>query len=193
MWERESTRRATTVDRTDKVCACSRTRMRGAIALEKEMQAACRRPLAISTVRTLYRQNQRRLLNMSYAQTSAATVAAMERLRKEVNCLLAHMHCIFAFFQVAIPHKLLLGPGPTNMPPEVLKAMSDWPPLGHLHPEFCSIMDDVKAGLQYIFDTANQYTFAVSGTGIDKARPFTIFHLSLSRSRRHGMCHDQRD
>lgn len=37
--------------------------------------------------------------------------------------------------------------------------------LGHLHPEFVQIMGDVRLGLQYIFKTDNNYTFAVSGTG----------------------------
>ena len=37
--------------------------------------------------------------------------------------------------------------------------------LGHLHPEFLEVMDDIKAGLQYAFQTTNELTIAVSGTG----------------------------
>lgn len=37
--------------------------------------------------------------------------------------------------------------------------------LGHLHPEFTQVMDDIKAGLQYLFQTENTLTIAVSGTG----------------------------
>lgn len=37
--------------------------------------------------------------------------------------------------------------------------------LGHLHPEFVKIMDEVKEGIQYAFQTKNEWTFAISGTG----------------------------
>ncbi|PNF33614.1 Serine--pyruvate aminotransferase, mitochondrial [Cryptotermes secundus] len=63
-----------------------------------------------------------------------------------------------------VPQKLLMGPGPSNCPPRVLHAMS-LPVLGHLHPECCSIMDEVKAGIQYAFQTKNALTLAVSTSG----------------------------
>uniref|UniRef100_A0A914WMK9 Alanine--glyoxylate aminotransferase n=1 Tax=Plectus sambesii TaxID=2011161 RepID=A0A914WMK9_9BILA len=63
-----------------------------------------------------------------------------------------------------IPHKLLLGPGPSNAAEDVLQAMTS-PLLGHLHPEFLKIMDEVKEGIQYVFQTKNKLTFAISGTG----------------------------
>ena len=54
---------------------------------------------------------------------------------------------------LTIPEKTLLGPGPSNVPERILKAMA-LPTIGHLHPEFCKvIMDDCKAGLQYAFQT----------------------------------------
>ncbi|XP_071805822.1 alanine--glyoxylate aminotransferase-like [Asterias amurensis] len=65
---------------------------------------------------------------------------------------------------INVPHKLLMGPGPSNIPPRVLAAGS-LPVLGHLHPEFLKVMDDVKAGIQYAFQTKNELTLAVSGTG----------------------------
>ncbi len=37
--------------------------------------------------------------------------------------------------------------------------------LGHLHPEFVRIMDEVKLGLQYTFQTQNRLTLALSATG----------------------------
>ncbi len=37
--------------------------------------------------------------------------------------------------------------------------------LGHLHPEFVRIMDEVKLGLQYAFQTQNRLTLALSATG----------------------------
>lgn len=65
---------------------------------------------------------------------------------------------------IQVPDRLLLGPGPSNMTDEIRSALAA-PLLGHLHPEFLEIMDDVKAGLQYAFQTENPLTFAVSGTG----------------------------
>uniref|UniRef100_A0A915CMS0 Aminotransferase class V domain-containing protein n=1 Tax=Ditylenchus dipsaci TaxID=166011 RepID=A0A915CMS0_9BILA len=62
------------------------------------------------------------------------------------------------------PDRLLLGPGPSNMTEDIRSALAA-PLLGHLHPEFLEIMDDVKAGLQYAFQTENSLTFAISGTG----------------------------
>ena len=63
-----------------------------------------------------------------------------------------------------IPDRLLLGPGPSNPHPRILKSMSS-PMLGHMHPEFFEVMDDIIAGLQYLFQTFNSLTIAVSGTG----------------------------
>lgn len=63
-----------------------------------------------------------------------------------------------------IPDKTLLGPGPSNVPDRVLKAIA-LPTVGHLHPEFCKVMDDCKAGIQYAFQTQNKMTFALSSTG----------------------------
>jgi len=63
-----------------------------------------------------------------------------------------------------IPKKLLLGPGPSNCPNRVRHA-SSLSMLGHLHPEFLVIMEDVKQGLKYLFQTCNELTIAVSGSG----------------------------
>ncbi len=60
--------------------------------------------------------------------------------------------------------RLLLGPGPSSAHPRVLRAMST-PWVGHLDPDFLQIMDDVKALLRFVFQTENELTFAVSGTG----------------------------
>uniref|UniRef100_UPI00358EC762 alanine--glyoxylate aminotransferase isoform X2 n=1 Tax=Myxine glutinosa TaxID=7769 RepID=UPI00358EC762 len=63
-----------------------------------------------------------------------------------------------------VPKRLLLGPGPTNASPRVLQAGS-LQLLGHLHPEFCQIMDDVRAGIKYALQTDSRWALAVSGTG----------------------------
>jgi alanine-glyoxylate transaminase/serine-glyoxylate transaminase/serine-pyruvate transaminase len=62
------------------------------------------------------------------------------------------------------PTRLLLGPGPSEVHPRVLRAMST-PLLGHLDPAFLEIMNDVQAGLREVFRTKNPFTIAISGTG----------------------------
>lgn len=58
----------------------------------------------------------------------------------------------------------MMGPGPTNVPERIRKAMA-LPTIGHLHPEFCKVMDECKAGIQYVFQTQNEMTLALSSTG----------------------------
>ncbi len=48
--------------------------------------------------------------------------------------------------------------------PRVLRALST-PLLGHLDPIFLALMDDIQAGLRFIFQTKNRFTIAISGTG----------------------------
>lgn len=60
--------------------------------------------------------------------------------------------------------RLLLGPGPSNVHPRVLRAMAT-PLIGHLDPDFLEIMDDTKKLLQYTFQTENDLTLPISGTG----------------------------
>ena len=60
--------------------------------------------------------------------------------------------------------RVLLGPGPSEVHPRVLAAMS-LPLLGHLDPEFVTIMDETQRMLRYVFQTENRLTMAVSGTG----------------------------
>jgi alanine-glyoxylate transaminase/serine-glyoxylate transaminase/serine-pyruvate transaminase len=60
--------------------------------------------------------------------------------------------------------RILLGPGPSEVPARVLAALAA-PTLGHLDPEYLRIMDETRGLLQRVFRTANQLTLAVSGTG----------------------------
>lgn len=62
------------------------------------------------------------------------------------------------------PTRLLLGPGPSNAAPEVLEALS-LPLIGHLDPQFISMMEEIKQMLRTVFQTKNAMTFPVSGTG----------------------------
>ena len=60
--------------------------------------------------------------------------------------------------------RVLLGPGPSDVPPRVLEAMSK-PLVGHLDPEFVALMDEMQELLRYVFQTKNRLTLAISGTG----------------------------
>jgi len=62
------------------------------------------------------------------------------------------------------PRRVLLGPGPNEVPPRVLRALST-PPLGYMDPAFLGIMDETQELLRYVFQTQNQLTLPVSGTG----------------------------
>ncbi len=60
--------------------------------------------------------------------------------------------------------RVLLGPGPSDVHPRVLRAMST-PLVGHLDPEFLGFMNETQEMLRQVFQTKNQLTFPVSGTG----------------------------
>jgi alanine-glyoxylate transaminase/serine-glyoxylate transaminase/serine-pyruvate transaminase len=65
---------------------------------------------------------------------------------------------------LAPPFRVLLGPGPSEVSPRVLAAMS-LPLLGHLDPAFVALMDETQGLLRQVFRTSNPLTLAVSGTG----------------------------
>ena len=62
------------------------------------------------------------------------------------------------------PQRVLLGPGPSNINPRVLAAMS-LPVIGYLDPIFVEMMEELKTLLRYTFMTDNPLTFPVSGPG----------------------------
>lgn len=62
------------------------------------------------------------------------------------------------------PSRILLGPGPSMASPRVLRAMTT-PLLGHLDPQLLAIMDEIQQLLRYVFQTENELTLAISGTG----------------------------
>ena len=62
------------------------------------------------------------------------------------------------------PERILLGPGPSNMPASVAQALA-MPVIGHLDPAFLHVMDEVQDMLRYVFQTKNRLTIPVSGTG----------------------------
>jgi len=78
-----------------------------------------------------------------------ATVSAAHRLQLE---------------PISTPHRLLLGPGPSNADPRVLQAIAR-PPLSHLDPLYLELMNEVQEMLRYAWQTDNRITIPVSGTG----------------------------
>jgi len=62
------------------------------------------------------------------------------------------------------PKRTLMGPGPSDVHERVLRAMAR-PTIGHLDPAFIGLMDEIKALLQYAFQTKNELTMPVSGPG----------------------------
>ncbi len=62
------------------------------------------------------------------------------------------------------PVRTLMGPGPSDVPPRVLEALSR-PTIGHLDPAFIKMMDELKELLQYAFQTENALTMPVSAPG----------------------------
>ena len=60
--------------------------------------------------------------------------------------------------------RILLGPGPSNVHPRVLRAMST-PLVGHLDPDFIAIMNEVQTLLRMLFRTDNRMTIPMSGIG----------------------------
>jgi alanine-glyoxylate transaminase/serine-glyoxylate transaminase/serine-pyruvate transaminase len=63
-----------------------------------------------------------------------------------------------------VPERLLLGPGPSNADPAVVAAMNRQP-IGHLDPAYLALMDEVQELLRYAWQTDNQMTYPVPGTG----------------------------
>lgn len=62
------------------------------------------------------------------------------------------------------PRRILMGPGPSDVHPQVLAAQAK-PTVGHLDPLFITMMDELKQLLQYAFQTRNDMTLAVSAPG----------------------------
>ena len=57
-----------------------------------------------------------------------------------------------------------MGPGPSNVPKSVLRALGS-PTIGHLDPQFLSILDETQERLRAVFGTENALTLPISGTG----------------------------
>ncbi len=67
------------------------------------------------------------------------------------------------FGEIDPPQRLLMGPGPVNAHPRVLRAMSA-DLLGQFDPEMTGYMNQVMALYRPIFGTTNRWTFLIDGT-----------------------------
>ncbi len=65
---------------------------------------------------------------------------------------------------VAAPERILMGPGPSNVPPSVLTSMAQ-PCIGHLDPWFIDRMNEVQCMLREVMQTKNELTIPMSATG----------------------------
>lgn len=83
------------------------------------------------------------------------------------------------------PVRTLLGPGPSDVNPRVLEALSR-PTIGHLDPEFIRLMDEIKGLLQYAFKTTNELTLPISAPG--SAGMEAVFVNLLERGEKAIVC-----
>ena len=67
------------------------------------------------------------------------------------------------FGELDHPARLLMGPGPVNVHPRVLRAMSVQL-LGQFDPEFTTYMNQTMALYRQVFETDNRWTFLIDGT-----------------------------
>lgn len=61
--------------------------------------------------------------------------------------------------------RLLLGPGPSQISPRVLRACAT-PLLGYLDPEYVELMDETQELMREVFETENEWTVCAPGTGM---------------------------
>ncbi|MGI9302280.1 MAG: pyridoxal-phosphate-dependent aminotransferase family protein [Gammaproteobacteria bacterium] len=61
------------------------------------------------------------------------------------------------------PRRILMGPGPVDADPRVLRAMST-PLVGQFDPVFTGYMNDVMAAYRRVYQTENHWTLLVDGT-----------------------------
>jgi alanine-glyoxylate transaminase/serine-glyoxylate transaminase/serine-pyruvate transaminase len=83
------------------------------------------------------------------------------------------------------PLRTLMGPGPSDVNPRILEALSR-PTIGHLDPAFIQMMDEIKQLLQYAFKTENELTMPVSAPG--SAGMETVFVNLIERGDKVIIC-----
>lgn len=99
------------------------------------------------------------------------------------------------------PARLLMGPGPTMVDPQVYLAMAA-PIIGHTDPAFFGVLNDVASMLRKPFGTQNEFTLALSGTGtagmeaavvnfVEKGTKIAVFNNGYFSDRLIDMCERQ--
>lgn len=68
------------------------------------------------------------------------------------------------YAQFCPPQRILMGPGPSQVPASVLAALGA-PTLGHLDPAFLTLLDEVRSMLRQVMGTDHELTMPMSGTG----------------------------
>ncbi|QNF28303.1 MULTISPECIES: pyridoxal-phosphate-dependent aminotransferase family protein [Metabacillus] len=70
---------------------------------------------------------------------------------------------MFAFNEINTPLRTIMTPGPVEVDPRVLRAMST-PVLGQFDPAFTQIMNETMEMLRQVFQTKNRWAFPIDGT-----------------------------
>jgi (S)-ureidoglycine---glyoxylate transaminase len=77
------------------------------------------------------------------------------------------------FEELNPPPRLMMGPGPVNVDPRVLNAMS-MPLLGQFDPAFTEYMNEVMVLYRQVFQTENRWTFLIDGTARAAIETFMV-------------------
>ncbi len=70
-----------------------------------------------------------------------------------------------SYLEIDPPSRVLMGPGPSIVPPRVYRALM-MPTVGHMDPTYFKTMDAVQGMLREVFITKNELTLLISGTGM---------------------------
>lgn len=68
-----------------------------------------------------------------------------------------------AYFELNTPNRTIMTPGPVEVDPRVLRAMSN-PILGQFDPAFTKLMNEVMEMMREVFQTSNHWAFPIDGT-----------------------------
>lgn len=77
------------------------------------------------------------------------------------------------FEELNPPPRLIMGPGPVNVDPRVLNAMS-MPLLGQFDPAFTEYMNEVMVLYRQVFQTDNRWTILIDGTARSAIETFMV-------------------
>lgn len=101
---------------------------------------------------------------MGYILGVCATIDVTPQVETSPKYFRSQMRHMENLFSLNPPQRVLMGPGPSDVSARVLRALAA-PTLGHLDPEYLRIMDHTRSMLRQVFQTSNEMTLAISGTG----------------------------